>query len=185
MPRRHPLTVVFALCLVLVIAAVVGCSSSGTSSGRSGGSMMGPGGSSSSQGPGMMSGGVSGTNTYSSLGKRIFLTGVGTDNQEIQRSATRVSQSGRMMGGGGCASCHGATGRGGTIRMMTGTAIKTPDVTYDALIQFGFTDLTIPEAIRNGLDENGDPLNEAMPRWQMSDADLEATVAYLKELGGR
>ena len=35
-----------------------------------------------------------------------------------------------MMGGGGCGSCHGADGRGGTIRMMTGAGIEAPDITY-------------------------------------------------------
>jgi cytochrome c oxidase subunit 2 len=147
--------------------------------------MMGTGGSGSSPRGGMMGGSGSGANSYSSVGERIYLSGVGTDGQDISRSAPRVSQGALMMGGGGCASCHGADGRGGTIKMMTGTAIKAPDVTYDALIGDGFTDVTIRRAIRDGLDESGKPLDEAMPRWQMSDADLDATIAYLKELGAR
>lgn len=147
--------------------------------------MMGNGGSGSSPGGGMMGGSGSGANSYPSLGERIFLSGVGADGQDISRSAPRVSQGALMMGGGGCGSCHGADGRGGTIKMMTGTAIKAPDVTYGALIGDGFTDATIREAIRDGLDESGKPLDEAMPRWQMSDADLDATIAYLKELGVR
>ena len=90
-----------------------------------------------------------------------------------------------MMGGGGCGSCHGADGRGGTLRMMGGAAIQAPDVTYDALVQSGFTDATIRRAILNGLDESGEPLDAAMPRWQMSPADLGTTIAYLKELAAR
>ena len=90
-----------------------------------------------------------------------------------------------MMGGGGCASCHGADGKGGTIRMMVGPAIKAPDVTYDALIKAGFADATIRKAIVDGLDESGKPLNQAMPRWRMSSTDLDATIAYLKELSSR
>ena len=90
-----------------------------------------------------------------------------------------------MMGGGGCASCHGANGRGGTTKMMTGDAIKAPDATYDALIEDGFTAGTIGEAIRDRLDESGQPLDEAMPRWSMSDADLDATIAYLQTLSDR
>ncbi len=69
--------------------------------------------------------------------------------------------------------------------LTTGTAIKAPDVTYGALIGDGFTDATSRKAIRDGLDESGKRLDEAMPRWQMSDADLDATIAYLKELGAR
>ncbi len=200
--RTH--MVVVAVCLALVTGVIVGCSSSGNSNGGSGGSpstgaagtmggggssgapggMMGGGGSSGAPSGGMMGGGGSSANTYSSVGQRIFLTGVGSDGREISRATSGASQGATMMGGGGCASCHGADGRGGTVRMTTGSTIEAPDITYDALLQYGFTDVTIPEAIRNGLDENGDPLNEAMPRWQMSDADLDATIAYLKTLSG-
>lgn len=185
--RRHALVVVFAICLsTLATAAMVGCSSSDTSGGGSNsGGMMSNGRSSSSPGDGMRGGSGSGANSYSSVGERIYLSGVGTDGQEFSRSAPRVSQGALMMSGRGCASCHGADGRGGTIKMMTGTAIKAPDVTYGALIVDGFTDATIRKAIRDGLDESGKRLDEAMPPWQMSDADLDATIAYLKELGAR
>lgn len=64
-----------------------------------------------------------------------------------------------------------------------GTAIKTPDITYGALIKEGFTDATIKRAILDGLDEAGKPLNEPMPRWQMTNTDVDATIAYLKTLG--
>jgi len=184
--HRHPLMVVFAVCLgALATAALIGCSSSSTSGGSSsGGGMMG-GGPSSSPGGGMMGGGGASASGSSSAGERIYLTGVGADGQHIPRTAPRVSQGALMMGGGGCGSCHAADGRGGTIRMMTGTAIKAPDVTYPALIKAGFTDATIGKAIRDGLDESGKPLDAAMPRWHLSDADLAATIAYLKVLGGR
>ena len=189
--HRRLLMTVLAVCLgalVMVIAAA--CSSAGTSGGTTGTGMMGGGastgtqggGSGSAPGSGMMGGG-SGANTYSSVGQRIWLTGVGSDGREVARSAPRASLGALMMGGGGCGSCHGADGRGGTIRMMTGTAIVAPDVTYAALIKAGFTDATIRKAIRDRLDESGKPLKDAMPRWQMSDTDLDATIAYLKVLG--
>lgn len=190
---RKP-TVVFTVCLsVLVGASIVGCSSFGNSGGGpssgvspySSGGMMNRGGSSSGPGGGMTSRGGSSADSYSSVGERIFLTGVGSDGRDISRTAPRVSQGALMMGGGGCASCHGANAQGGTIRMMTGTAIKAPDVTYGALIGAGFTDATVRKAIRDGLDEKGKPPDIAMPRWQMGDADLDATIAYLKQLGSR
>jgi len=130
-------------------------------------------------------GSTDGAGGSSSAGQRIWLTGVGADGQSIVRSAPQVSQGALMMGGGGCASCHGAGGRGGTLRMMMGPAIKAPDVTYAALIKAGFTDATIGRAITQGLDEQGKPLDAAMPRWQMSTADVGATVAYLKVLGSQ
>jgi hypothetical protein len=178
-----------ALC-ALVLVAVTGCSTVGNPTGTNpGGRMMGRSGvptssaGSGGSGGGMMGRNGSGATSYSSDGQRIYLTGVGVDGRDIPRTAPPVSQGSLMMGGGGCGSCHAADGHGGTIRMMSGTAIKAPDITYGALIKTGFTDATIRDAIRKGLDEAGKPLKDAMPRWQMSDADLSATIAYLKVLG--
>jgi hypothetical protein len=190
--RPHARVVVFIFCLsALFTSAVAGCSTSDNST--SGGGMMGNGGSSTMPGGGsnaspaggMMGGGGSGTNSYSSVGERIYLTGVGADGQKISRNAPAVSQGSLMMGGGGCGSCHGADGRGGTIKMMMGTAVEVPDITYDALVNEGFTDATIGRAIRDGLDESGKPLEDAMPRWQMSDADVGEAIAYLKQLSAQ
>jgi cytochrome c oxidase subunit 2 len=182
--RPHALITV-ALCLgVMAAAAIVGCSASNTPGGSSGGGMMGSAAASPAGGGGMMGGG-SGSTSYTSPGERVFLAGVGSDGQAIPHTASRVAQKSLMMGGGGCASCHGAGGRGGTLRTMSGTAIQAPDVTYDALVKSGFTDATIRRAILSGLDDSGNPLDAAMPRWQMSPVDLGATIAYLKELAAR
>lgn len=190
---RNTVRVGIAVCVsALVVAATAGCSTSNTSNGspNSGGGMMGNsanttrgGGSNTGPSGGMMGGSGSGAGNYASVGERIYLSGVGADGREISRKAAAVSQGSLMMGGGGCGSCHGRDGRGGAIKMMTGVAIETPDVTYDALAKEGFTDATIKRAIRDGLDESGKPLEDAMPRWQMSDADVDAVIAYLKELG--
>ena len=160
-----------------------GTGGGGTGGGGTGGN--GQGGST-GMGEGIGTGmpGPTGSGKYSSVGERIWLTGVGSDGNAVVRSAPRVSQGALMMGGGGCGSCHAASGRGGTIRMMIGTEIKAPDVTYGALIKEGFTDATIRQAIIKGIDESGKPLKEAMPRWQMSSADMDATIAYLKVLDG-
>ena len=190
--RQLALVIVFIVALgALATSAIAGCSTSDNS--NNDGSMMGNGnsstmpggGSNASPGGGMMGGSGSGTNSYSSVGESIFLSGVGADGQKISRNAPAVSQGSLMMGGGGCGSCHGADGRGGTIKMMTGTAIEAPDITYDALIKAGFTDATIGRAIRDGLDESGKPLEDAMPRWQMSDPDVGAVIAYLKQLSAQ
>ena len=180
-----------AMCpFAIALALVAGCSSSGTPGGytNNGSGMMGRNAPSSGtgvggQGSGTAGGNGSGTTGYSSDGQRLYLTGVGLNGQSVPHSAPPVSQGALMMGGGGCGSCHGANGRGGTIQMMMGPAIKAPDITYPALIKAGFTDATIRAAIRDGLDETGKPLKDAMPRWQMSTADLNATIAYLKVLG--
>jgi mono/diheme cytochrome c family protein len=134
---------------------------------------------------GMMGQPGSGGGNYSSDGERIFLSGIGSDGEDIARSTSNGSGGSPMMGGGGCGSCHGNDGRGATIRVPGGTTIETPDITYDELIEDGFTDATIAVAIRDGVDEKGEQMDAAMPRWQMSQADVDATIAYLKVLSAQ
>jgi len=154
--RRNLAALVAApsMCILLALLAV-GCSSPGTTGTTP--SSTGTGG--------MMGGGGRTSGDTASVGERIYLTGVGSDGQSIPHTAPRVSQGALMMGGGGCGSCHGRDGKGGTIKMMMGSEIKAPDVTYGALIKAGFTDATIRTAITDGLDESGKPLKDAMPRW--------------------
>src|SRR5574340_435107 len=168
--NRRKTIVGLAICLIaFAIVTVAGCSTSNTPGGTgtggpgttpggtgTGGSGTAPGsGYGFTPGSGMMGSPGSSQGSYSTVGEQIFMTGLGTDGREIAHSAPRVSQGALMMGGGGCASCHAPDGRGGTIRMMMGTSIKAPDITYDALSAAGFTEATIKTAIRDGLDEAG------------------------------
>lgn len=183
--NRNTLIVAVAISFVSLTAAIAGCSSSDNSgvAPRSSGNSMGRDVQGDNPGSGGMMGqpGSSG-GSYKSDGERIFLSGVGTDGRDIARSASNVPGGSLMMGGGGCGSCHGADGRGATIRMMAGTSIEAPDITYEALDKEGFTDAAIAAAIRDGVDEKGERMDAAMPRWQMSEADVDATIAYLKVL---
>jgi hypothetical protein len=43
-------------------------------------------------------------------------------------------------------------------------------------------DVLIRRPITQGLDPGGDPLDWTMRRWQMTDADLNDVLAYLKTL---
>lgn len=126
-------------------------------------------------------GGTGDGGRYASLGERIYLTGRDASGNAISRSALPVSEGFLMMGGGGCASCHGPDGWGGTIGMMRGS-ITTPDIRYDALKDEGFDEDAIAEAIVDGRDESGEQLDALMPRWKMSDTEVSAVIEYLKEL---
>lgn len=198
--KRHTPAIAVAICLVALAVMIIGCTSPDNSSVTpgDGGSRMGRDGQGSSGGPmdgdgqgtgsgnsGMMNQRGSNGGSYSSDGERIFLSGVGTDGGDIARSTPNGSGGAPMMSGGGCASCHGTDGRGSTVRSVGGTTIKAPNITYDALIEDGFTDATIAAAIRDGVDEKGEQIDAAMPRWQMSEADVDATIAYLKVLSTR
>ncbi len=141
-------------------------------------------------GPGMMDG-LQDTRDYASNGERIFFTGINDAGQRIRFSG---GPAWLWMRGGGCATCHGADGRGG-FPVMMGTQIP-PNITYRALTegedkQEGeeagkepelYTDELIKRAITKGLEASGEPLDLTMPRWQMSEADLNDLIDYLKTL---
>ena len=213
--KRCPLTLAVAISLVAFAVTITGCTSPDNSSvapdgryspmgrdgrgdgtgrdgvdspmGRDGrGDGTGRDGQDNRSGRGGMMGqpGSSG-GSYASDGERIFLSGVGADGRNIARSSSNVSEGSLMMGGGGCASCHGVDGRGATIRMMGGADVQAPDITYNALIEESFTDASIATAIRDGVDEKGERMDAAMPRWQMSETDVDAIIAYLKVLSAR
>ena len=46
-----------------------------------------------------------------------------------------------------------------------------------------YTDATLARAIREGLDSQGRPLSTLMPRFALSDADMNSLIEYLKQLG--
>jgi hypothetical protein len=64
---------------------------------------------------------------------------------------------------------------------MMGAAIPA-DITSQELMADHYTDALVKRAITQGIDEDGKPLDWTMPRWQMSEADLNALLDYLKKL---
>jgi len=92
-----------------------------------------------------------------------------------------------------CASCHGADGRGGRVRMMM-RVFEAPDIRYESLISgehgeghgeeeaVPYTDEDIKRAITEGVEPDGESLEWPMPRWTMSDQDLDDLLEFLKTL---
>jgi len=141
-------------------------------------------------GTAFMSGPLYGSDSVSTLpedvGERIYLSGEG-ENGRIRRSGGIGH-----MGSGGCITCHGPNGQGGTVGMMGGFT-DAPPVTYEVLTGAhdthdddedadAWTDSDIARAIRGGTLPDGDQLESTMPRWDMSDSDMEALIEYLKTL---
>lgn len=125
---------------------------------------------------------------FESNGERIYYTGTNETGQRIRFSG---GPHWLYMHGGSCVNCHGVDGKGGAPIMM-GFEIPS-DITYEALTSKEhheeeheehppYTDETIKIAIREGIDPAGETLDLTMPRWQMSNEDLEDLIEYLKIL---
>lgn len=136
----------------------------------------------------LLTGAFSGTSAGDlSLGERIYLTGIGEDGP-IPRNGLFAHH---HLNSAGCAGCHGTDGRGGTVFGGTGATVEAPEITYRALTethseegttQPGWSREQIEKAIRTGVEPNGERLNRIMPRWDTSDAEMDALIGYLKEL---
>ncbi|AIG97010.1 c-type cytochrome [Archaeoglobus fulgidus] len=114
---------------------------------------------------------------FSSNGEKIYFTGI---NEKGERIPFTGGPQWLVMHGGSCVNCHGRDGRGGLVPMMCNE--KAPDIRYSALTEEEMSDEEIRIAITKGEHDN-ETLDWCMPRWQMSDEDLNDIIAYLKELG--
>lgn len=129
---------------------------------------------------------------FDSNGERIYFTGTSSSEDAIRAQMPGMH---RMQGGGmTCADCHGPDGSGGTFRMMMG-AYQAPDIRYETLTTEQhehegdeddhhppYTDEMIKRAITDGVDPSGESLAFPMPRWQLSESDLNDLLDFLKTL---
>jgi hypothetical protein len=101
-----------------------------------------------------------------------------------------------------CVSCHQRSGLGTfegynlavTIPPIAGAYLfhSREATTKEAVLPYlewmhnnrdPYTDATLARAIREGLDSQGRPLSPLMPRFALSDADMDSLIEYLKQLG--
>jgi len=134
------------------------------------------------------------TSRFQSNGAQIYFTG--TSQRGTRITADMEPGMGRMRGSRlTCATCHGPDGRGGDVQLMM-RVIEVPDIRYGTLTSEehgrhdegseedhpAYTEETIGRAITDGVDSGGEPLDWPMPRWSMSDADLNDLVDFLRSL---
>jgi len=123
-----------------------------------------------------------------SNGQRIYETGF---NDEGRRIRFKGGPHWLGMHGGGCASCHGQYGEGGTYPHMCFFK-KSSAITFKALTSeedeheqsekhahVPYTIETIRRAIEEGIEPDGGKLNSCMPRWRLEDSDFRDLIAYL------
>lgn len=114
---------------------------------------------------------------FSSNGERIYYTGINSGGEVIRNS--------HGMKGVGCAMCHGADARG--MRMM----MAEPSLRWEILVDPKghihpdgrrhppFTEASFKVCVLTGVDPAGNPLSTMMPRWQISNEDLDDLIGYL------
>jgi cytochrome c oxidase subunit II len=126
---------------------------------------------------------------YASNGERIYFTASNDSGDRIRSEGG--PRGGMMRDRFACADCHGDDGQGGRFRMMM-QSVEAPAITWAALTEEHgdhgddghppYTEETLKRAIRDGIDPGGDRLDSQMPRWEISDSDLDDLIEFLKSL---
>lgn len=138
-----------------------------------------------------------GPGAFDSNGERIYFTAT---NEQGERIPYRGGPNfGGMMRGTFLtyASCHGPDARGGE-HVMHMWVMDAPDIRWSALAghadegheaeggeddeRAGYDLATFRMSVVEGRHPDGDPLDEAMPRWWLEDDDLADLAEYLQSL---
>lgn len=124
-------------------------------------------------------------NTSVANGQNIYFYSVSASGERITYTG---GPGGMMQFPLSCATCHGPEGHGGTVQIMMQTW-DVPDITWPELTgpdpdmeHPPYTEQTLEQAIIQGIDPGGKPLDYPMPRWQMSGQDLNDLVSFIKTL---
>jgi mono/diheme cytochrome c family protein len=81
-----------------------------------------------------------------------------------------------------CQSCHGGNAQGGiAVGSATSADIRWVTLSHQSP---PYTSALLRRAILQGLDQTGQPLDKAMPRWngRLSADQVDQVIAYLKSL---
>ena len=111
----------------------------------------------------------------------------GSDSSTPDNSAV-VAKGEALVESNGCAGCHtSSTASDGVLSgqdsSVTKSSISGPNLTPDKDTGIGsWTDAQIVAAIRTGVDDEGKTLCSAMPKFEFSDDETAAVVAYLKSI---
>jgi cytochrome c oxidase subunit 2 len=161
---------IYGLTMAIILSAVIvfaGCSSPGYSPVEPGGQVP--------------------SASFESNGQRIYFTATSSSGEAITPEGFTM-----MMHRIACVDCHGSEGKGGTVSMMM-QSFDVPNITWSHLTEEEheeeghedhppYTEETLKRAITQGLDPAGEPLDEFMPKWQMSAPDLSDLVDFIKTL---
>ena len=118
---------------------------------------------------------------FSSNGERIFYTGTTSRGEGIKNS--------HGLDGVGCAMCHGVDAKGRKMMMMDVPALRWEILTdpeghthTNGRKHPPFTEPSFKSCILAGVDSGGNSLSTMMPKWEMSNEDLDNLIDYLKTM---
>ena len=122
------------------------------------------------------------------IGKKIYYSGSAREKGDI---TARLTNSDAVIPAMhlACANCHGISGDG-----ITEAGVRAPSITWQTLSRTAapagsarsrgaYNDASLEQAITHGIDSSGSLLHPGMPRYQISEAQAAAVIAYLKILG--
>lgn len=129
--------------------------------------------------------------SYDSNGERIYFSAESDSGDRI--SFEGGPSSGMMQDRFACADCHGDAGQGGRVRIMM-QSFEAPAITWHALTEEHdghgddghppYSEETVKRAMREGIDPAGERLDSRMPRWAISERDMDDLIDFLKSLDG-
>lgn len=121
---------------------------------------------------------------YPTNGEQIYFTGRNKDGRQLANLGGNMHARMHLVA---CADCHGLQREGG-LRMYPTFWLVAPSLTSESL--FGdhhgdhddhqaYTRESLKKAITSGIEPSGEELDPRMPRWVMSEVDLNDLVDYL------
>lgn len=129
--------------------------------------------------------------TNLNLGQRLYLDGIRPTGETITgRVRGDIELSGKQVI---CGTCHRRSGMGSSegdqvIPALAGDMLYKPlrlPTSRDPLAPTqrpAYTEEALKRAIRSGIDSNGRPLDPLMPRYALTDQELDLLIGYLKTL---
>lgn len=120
------------------------------------------------------------------LGRQIYREGSDGDQHEITATLGLTGDSipATMFP---CANCHGLEGEGKqegglTVPELTSQQLFA-NTTSNTQSKSAYDEITLLQAITKGINAQNKPLSITMPRYHLSDNQVQALLAYLKRLG--